>query len=85
MEVAKEMSKCVSDFALSTYGIGVTGKINKKDPSNERGLDNEVFFSIYYRPEDKYYTEKLVCPIDERRNVKELIVDKILEKLNEIM
>ena len=45
-EVAKEMSKCISDFTDSTYGIGVTGKLNRIDKNNLNGKDNQVFISI---------------------------------------
>ena len=31
IEVAKEMSKQISDFAGSNYGIGITGKLNRQD------------------------------------------------------
>lgn len=30
METANEMSKKISDFTISDYGIGITGKINRK-------------------------------------------------------
>ena len=34
METAKEMSKNISLFANSNYGVGITGQINKVDPAN---------------------------------------------------
>ena len=33
-EISRQMSKCISDFTNSTYGVGVTGKINRIDPNN---------------------------------------------------
>ena len=47
MEVADEMSKCISKFASSNYGIGVTGKLNRIDKHNLFGQDNIVYISIY--------------------------------------
>ena len=34
METADEMSKKISDFTISDYGIGITGKINRIDNNN---------------------------------------------------
>ena len=31
IEVAREMSKCISNYSSSTYGVAITGKINKED------------------------------------------------------
>ena len=47
IQTAREMSKNISLFANSTYGVGITGKINRVDKNNLQGLDNEVFVSIY--------------------------------------
>ena len=30
-EVAREMAKCISEFSKSSYGVGITGKINEVD------------------------------------------------------
>ena len=47
METAKDMSKKISYFAESDYGVGITGKLNRVDENNNYGNDNEVFISIY--------------------------------------
>ncbi len=54
-ETAKAMSKAISDFTDSTYGVGITGKLNRLDPNNPYGNDNTVYYSIYLQNEDKYY------------------------------
>ena len=46
METAIEMSKKISEFTNSNYGIGITGKLNRVDPHNLSGDDNIVYFSI---------------------------------------
>ena len=45
-QVANEMSKCISNYTNSDYGIGVTGKLNRVDRFNPYGSDNVVFISI---------------------------------------
>ena len=48
-ETADAMSKKISDFANSDYGVGITGKLNSVDPANPTGADNLVYISIYER------------------------------------
>ena len=48
MNVAREMAKNISEFAQSDYGIGITGKINRKDENNLFGDDNKIFYSVGY-------------------------------------
>ena len=55
MNVAREMAKSIRDFALSDYGIGITGKINRRDENNLFGDDNKIFYSIYDKENDKFY------------------------------
>ena len=45
-ETADEMSKNISLFTNSNYGIGVTGKLNRVDINNPYGEDNIVYISI---------------------------------------
>ena len=54
METAREMALAITKFALSDFGIGVTGKLGKRDINNEFGDDNQVFISIYDKNLDKY-------------------------------
>ena len=84
MQVAKEMSKSISDYANSTYGIGVTGKINRTDINNQYGNDNEVFISIYNSKKNTYKEIKLICPNKTRVKVKKYITDIVLENLIKI-
>ena len=59
MEVAEEMSKNISNFSNSNYGIGITGKLNRIDPNNLYGEDNIVFISIYDRDNNTYTNDKI--------------------------
>lgn len=85
MEVAKEMSKNISLFTSSNYGIGITGKLNRIDPNNPYGDDNIVFISIYDRDKDKYYNEKLDVLDKTRADNKELVIQKIIDILSSIL
>lgn len=85
MEVAQEMSKCISDFTSSDYGIGVTGKLNRYDPNNLYGEDNIVFISIYDRENDKYYDSKLEVFDNSRCDNKKLVIDRIEEIVKSIV
>ena len=83
-EVANEMSKCISDYTNSDYGVGVTGKLNRVDRFNPYGEDNIVYISIYDKNNNKYYNETIKCTKETRENNKELVLCKIIELLKEI-
>ena len=55
IETAMEMSKNISAFTNSNYGVGITGKLNRVDKNNLFGSDNTVYISIYDKNEDKFY------------------------------
>ena len=84
-EVAKEMSKCISDFTDSTYGIGVTGKLNRIDKNNLNGKDNQVFISIYDKINDKYFLDTIFVDKESRSNNKKIIIELIINKLLDII
>lgn len=81
IEVAKEMSKSISLFANSNYGVGITGKLNKKDINNMFGKDNVVYISIYDKDNDKYYEKKLKVNKKTRILNKNYIINNILDSL----
>lgn len=77
-EVSREMSKCISEFTKSTYGVGITGKLNKLDPNNPGDNNNEVYISIYNSKTGKYDDIFLTCPNKNREECKKYIVDEVL-------
>ena len=85
MNVAKEMAKSISDFALSDFGIGITGKINRKDENNLFGDDNKIFYSIYDKENDKFYDYSLTAINDTRFNNKVMIKNDISKSLLNIL
>ena len=85
MEVAKEMSKNISLFALSDIGVGVTGKLGVVDPVNPYGDDNTIYISIYLKDIDKYCTYTMHTKYESRKDNKDLIISKIEEELLRIL
>lgn len=84
-ETSRAMAKQITYFAESTYGIGITGKINKIDENNPMGEDNIVYVTIYNSKTHEYRDLRMKCPNRPRKICKELIVNKILKKLLEII
>lgn len=83
MNVAKEMSKQISEYTDSNYGVGITGKLNSVDINNPYGEDNIVYISIYDRDKNKYYTKKVNVLNKNRMSCKKdvvHIIDKMLNK-----
>ena len=85
METANEMSKNISLFTLSDYGIGITGKLNRIDKNNLYGDNNKVFISIYDRLNNKYYNYEMIVNEKERSNNKDLIIEFINKELCKIL
>lgn len=84
-ETAIEMSKNISKFAHSDYGVGITGKLNRMDPANKAGEDNRVFISIYSRDEDRVYNYSILVDKASRKENKEVVIELIVDKLLEII
>ena len=85
MEVASNMAYCISNYTDSNYGIGVTGKLNKVDVNNLYGDDNLVFISIYDQDNDFYYNEIVQLESFDRLVNKQIILDKVVLMLKEII
>lgn len=78
IETANEMSKNISKFSNSDYGIGITGQINRLDPNNITNENNRIYISIYDKNNDKYYNNVLVAVDATRSENKNIIIDKII-------
>lgn len=85
IETAKEMSKAISLFANSNYGIGITGKLNRFDKNNLYGENNKVFISIYDNDDNKFYTNEINVTKETRDSNKELVINEIVDMLKEIL
>lgn len=84
-ETADEMSFNISVFADSSYGVGITGKLSSENENNLYGEDNVVFISIYDKEKNKFYNEKVEAIKPSRKENKKLVIDKIIEKMIEIL
>ena len=84
-EVSDEMSKNISNFTNSDYGIGVTGKLNRVDKANPYGSDNIVFISIYSKKKDKFYNATVECTESSRKQNKELVINTVIYLLKTII
>ena len=80
-EVAREMSKKISMFTGSDYGVGITGKLNAVDKNNLYGADNQVFISIYDASFDKFYDANIFVDKDNRCDNKSEVINKVKEIL----
>ncbi len=81
-ECAIDMSKKISDFTGSDYGVGVTGKLARPDDNNMYGEDNAVFISIYDKDHNKCYTDKIYVTGRNRKESKKQVLDKFIEIYN---
>jgi len=85
IETAMEMSKNISAFTNSNYGIGITGKLNRVDKNNLFGSDNTIYISIYDKDLDKFYNYAIEVDKSSRNANKEVVINFIIEKLLEII
>ena len=84
-ETAKEMSKVITDFTGSHYGVGITGKLNRVDKENPFGEDNIVFVSIYDKEKNQYYPSTVKATKSSRQENKELVIGEVVRILKEIL
>ena len=85
INTANEMSKVISKYTNSDYGIGITGKLNRVDPHNPYGDDNIVYISIYSKKDNKYHNATVTCTKETRVLNKELVLETVILLLREIM
>ena len=85
METADEMSKAISAFANTTYGVGITGKLLRGDPNNPHGNDNEVYISVYDREKDEFYRKTVTVVYDTREENKALVINEVKDLVLEAL
>ena len=84
-EVSIDMSKKVTMFSNSNYGIGITGKLLKEDPNNLKGDIDCVYYSIYDKDKDIVYSNKVIVNSKDRIINKDLVVKSVINDLNKII
>ena len=85
IETAKEMSKKISDFTNSDYGVAVTGTINEIDPNNISKSISKVYLSVYIKSSDEYLTKCINTIKASRIDNKEYITKNIVEMLRSVL
>lgn len=85
IKTAEEMSKNISSFTNSNYGVGITGKLNRVDKHNLYGQDNIVYVSIYDKDNDKFYNGSIEVAKQSRKENKELVISLIINMLMSII
>ncbi len=85
METAIDMSKKISEFTNSNYGIGITGKLNRADINNLAGDDNMVYFSIYNKDTNTNYNDFIRVSKSSREENKDEVITQIVNNFYEIL
>lgn len=85
IETANEMSKSISNYTNSDYGVGITGKLNKEDINNIGNINNIVYISIYDKLNNKFYNQTVTVSDYDRKINKSLIVKVIINMLEKII
>lgn len=85
METACEMSRNISKFTNSNYGVGITGKFGRVDKENLYGDDYTVFISIYDKDNNKLYNDKVKAIKKNRKENKMLVIEKVNDMLLKIV
>lgn len=86
IETAMEMSKNISKFANSDYGVGVTGQINRQDKNNIVKDTDKIYVSIYDNNKDKFYNYDLVADSDlNREENKKIVINLVVKELINII
>ena len=85
METAKEMSKAISNFANSDYGVGITGMLNCSDPNNPSKDPNKVYISIYNRENDTYTNDSVEVFSTDRIENKNKVIERIMDNILTIL
>ena len=83
MECARSMSKAISDFSNSTFGVGVTGKMGRIDKNNLYGEDNVIYISLYNKLNNSFKDISIKCLYNTRSKNKKLVIDEIIRLIEE--
>lgn len=84
-QVAREMSKKISDFTVSDYGIGVTGKLNCEDRKNPEGKNDIVYVSVYNKSKNNFVDFYVQVDSEDRDKNKDIVLKKIISVLYRIV
>ena len=78
-ETAKEMSRRISKYSKSTFGVGITGKLNVADDENPFEDDNAVFISLYDKRDKTYLVKKINVQKTRRKDNKNEVIESFVD------
>lgn len=84
-ETADEMSTAISNFANSSYGVGITGQLLRQDPNNPVGEDDKVYISVYDRENQKTYNKAVTVVYETREENKALVIAEVADLVKKVM
>ncbi len=82
IEVAKEMSKKISKYTDSVFGVGITGKFGKTSPNNPYEKDNIVYISLFDKRDNSYFVKEVEVTKIKRSDNKNEVIDAFIEMFN---
>lgn len=85
MEVAHDMSRAITEYTNSRYGIGVTGKLNRVDRFNLNGKDNIVYISVFDQIKNNYLDSVLEMEDTTREENKKRVLLEIITLLKKML
>lgn len=85
IETANEMSKNIAIFTNSSYGVGITGQLNRYDPYNKINENNIVYISIYDKESNSFINKKIKVNEKSRRDNKEIIINEVIDILKNLL
>ena len=85
INTAIEMAKAICRFSNATYGIGVTGQLNRKDPNNDSNDYRMVYVCIFNNNTGEQKTITLESLDDRVKSKKKicLVIESILKEFIE--
>ena len=84
-EVSRDMALKISNYTLSNYGIGVTGRLGRIDKNNIEGDNNTVYITIYDRDNDKYLDSVIKVDSDNRIECKEEVLREVIRLFKNVL
>lgn len=81
IDVARDMAKSISNYTNSTFGVGVTGKLNREDKNNLFGSNDLIYVSIYNKLDNTHSDFTLKAEYPTRLDNKEMIVRAVVGNL----
>lgn len=84
-EVSRDMAYKISNYSLSNYGVGITGRLGRIDKNNIEGDSNTVYISIYDRDNNKYLDSVIKVDSDDRVECKEEVLKEVIKQFNKVL